>query len=374
MPPNSTDGPGIDLNALQEMLSKSKIELDRNNNVSEVSVEYGSVKIRGTPGSEGLRMQLEVPNPVKPQNSDQLLPITNKPPQSKAAFKHPMSKSRKRLERITHFLQDNYYLKVVIKISFLYFYMNCFLIQPWVNSWNPRIHTWKQGLSRFLYTTSTTKKNAGHPQSSRQSETLQTFDAPPKSQHTDASKDPKSVLPPELLEFLKEKGMKVATDQYGSLTTEAMGGEKSKHPDAHFDQKSVIPPGLLEHLKTQGMKINADQDGNLIPVHIGGAGGWPLKHGDPMTFRLQKEPTQDGGTIVPGVTFEDLKNQTPPEGPDVLPSQGWSGGNSPIFYQKFYFHGKSGFHGPLCFTENLDSTENLGSMENFDSKPTRFGN
>jgi hypothetical protein len=67
VPPNSAGRPVIDLNALQEMLSKSKVELDRNNNVSEMRVEYGGVEIRGTPGSEGLRVQLEVPNPVKPQ-------------------------------------------------------------------------------------------------------------------------------------------------------------------------------------------------------------------------------------------------------------------------------------------------------------------
>jgi hypothetical protein len=127
VPPNSPGGPGVDLNALQEMLSKSKIELDRNNNVSEMSFECGGVKIRGTPGGEVLRMQLEVPNPVQPQKPDQ-------PPHSEAASKHPMSKRRKRLDKITHFVQDNVYLKAAIKISFLYFYMNCFLVQPWVNS------------------------------------------------------------------------------------------------------------------------------------------------------------------------------------------------------------------------------------------------
>ena len=163
MPPNSAGGPGIDLSSLQEMMSKSKIELDRNKNFSEVSVEYGGVKIRGTPGSEGLRVQSEVPNPVKPQNSDQLLPTTEKPHHSEAAFKHPISKCRKRLERITHFLRDNAYLKAAIKISFLYIYMNCFLIQPWVNSWNPRIHTWQIGQNRFLSTSLTEKKNFRPP-------------------------------------------------------------------------------------------------------------------------------------------------------------------------------------------------------------------
>jgi hypothetical protein len=206
VPPNSAGGPGIDLNALQEMLSKSKIELDRNNNVSEMDFEYGGIKIRGTPEGEGIRVQLDVPNPVQAQKPDQ-------PPHSEPAFKHPNSKRRKRLDKITHFVQDNVYLKAAIKIAFLYFYMNCFLVQPWVNSWSPRIHTWKIGDNRYLNSYPTDKKNFKPPQDLPQ---MEKFDPTLKSQPSNVPFDPTRVIPPALLEVLKAQGMTIATDKDGN--------------------------------------------------------------------------------------------------------------------------------------------------------------
>jgi hypothetical protein len=51
---------------------------------------------------------------------------------------------------------------------------------------------------------------------------------------------------------------------------------------------------------------------------MGGNGGRPLKHGDPVQFRLQQEPTHEGPSMIPGINFEELRYQVPPEGPNGI--------------------------------------------------------
>jgi hypothetical protein len=48
---------------------------------------------------------------------------------------------------------------------------------------------------------------------------------------------------------------------------------------------------------------------------MGDNGGLPQKPGDPVHFRLLQELTHGGPGIIPGINFEELKYQIPPEGP-----------------------------------------------------------